>query len=156
MARSMFNLEVLGDKELDRILAKLPDKVQARAIAPALRASNKRFQTVAVQKLSGFPVQPQTGRLLIAMAGQQIAKVKMRRELGVKFGLKFPEREQLGIDPKDKYFYPAAVEYGHIKGKGKAAAPPRSYLRAAVDENLGTERQKIAQDIKKRGARIRK
>ena len=64
MGLGMFNIRVLGDKELDRELAMLPAEVQKRTVASALRKSAERLQAASVQKLTGFPVEMQTGRLM--------------------------------------------------------------------------------------------
>ncbi len=149
MARPAIDISILGDKELEKKLAALgSEAAQKKAVRPALRKSIKRIRTRVIQHLSGLPVQPQTGRLLVGMASVKPQSLRRSRgTLGVV--LPFPSREQLGIDPKDKYFYPAAVEYGHVRGAGKSAAPPHPFIRPAVDNNSERELSLIAADIGK-------
>lgn len=139
-AEAFIDIKMLGDKELERALAKLPAKNERFAVRPALQKSAKRTHAEVIKRLSGHPVTPRSGRLLAAMTAMKPKLLKGARGfLGYVLGL--PTRDQLDIDPADKWFYPAIVEYGHPR------AAPRSYLRAAVDDNLAAERTAIAADI---------
>jgi len=143
MARPVIDITMIGDKELERKLARLATPAsQKRAIRPSLRASAKRLKAEVVANLSGLVVSPKTGRLLTAMQAQKVGALPRSRAL-IGVGLPMPTRQELGIDPKDKYYYPAAVEYGH------PGAPPYPYTRGAVDRNAARELHTIGTDIGK-------
>ncbi len=149
MPRAAIDISLAGDKELLKQLANLgKPSTQKKAVRPALRKSAKRIKPRVLANLSGSPVSPKTGRLLAAMAAEKIhALTRSRGIIGAGFDL--PNRESLGIDPSDKYFYPFAVEYGHVRGAGKSAAPPHPFIRPAVDDNREQELNLIAADIGK-------
>jgi len=127
----IIDISLLGDKELERKLAGLADKLQRKVVRTALHKTlNKIVKKEIVRRLSGHPVQSKTGRLRAAMKRGRVrssAGRKARRTIARAIPL--PPREELGIDPDDKFYYPAAVEYGH------GNVPPKSFLRAAVDDN---------------------
>ena len=149
MPKAAIDISMIGDKELLKQLARLSTPAsQKKAIRPALRKSAKRIKPRVLANLSGSPVAPRTGRLLAAMAAEKVHAIgRSRTVIGAGFDL--PSRESLGIDPSDKYFYPIAVEYGHVRGAGKSAAPPRPYIRPAVDSNRESELNQIGADIGK-------
>ena len=135
---------IKGDAELMRKFNTMDAKVQNKVVRPALRASTKRFREDVLANLSGRTVQRRTGNLLQAFTKTKVRALPRKREvLGV--GLPFPERSLYDppIDPKDKHFWPAAVEYGHD------GVPPHSYLRAAVDEHYRREAGLIGHSLGK-------
>ncbi len=149
MARPAIDISLVGDKELLKQLANLgKPATQKKAVRPALRKSAKRIKPRVLANLSGSPVAPHTGRLLAAMAAQKVHAIGRSRTV-IGAGFDMPTRESLGIDPSDKYYYPIAVEYGHVRGAGKSAAPPRPYIRPAVDSNRESELNQIGKDIGK-------
>jgi hypothetical protein len=144
------NVKLLGGQELQNMLNKLPEKAQKKVVRQSLRKSTKRIHGVMTQKLSGFPVMPQTGRLLIAMSGKK-PKMHSRRDV-IRYGIPLPTRDELGIPEDDRGYYPTAVEYGHDLVRGGRVVghvPPHSYMRAAVDENVDTEFRQIGADLGK-------
>lgn len=142
------DISILGDKALERKLAALGSPArQKKAVRPALRKSAKRIKAAMVQNLSGLVADPQTGALRAAMAKQKIIALRRSRgSIGVGIGqpeFSMPGRADVGIDPKDPYYYPRHVEYGH------PGVAPRPYIRSAVDRNRDSELAKIGADIGK-------
>ncbi len=149
MARPAIDISLVGDKALLKQLANLgKPATQKKAVRPALRKSAKRIKPRVVANLSGHPVATRTGRLRAAFAAEKIHGLPRSRVI-IGMGFDMPTREALGIDPSDKYYYPVAVEYGHARGAGKAAAPPHPYIRPAVDSNRESELTLIGRDIGK-------
>ena len=154
MAKLVVDIKMLGDKELEKALATWPGAVQKTTLRNALRRSGKRFKGEMVSKLSGHPVTPQTGRLKAGIEAQKVTRDSKKRD-SMRYGVPLPTRAALGIPPGYEWYYPMAVEYGHKR------APPRSYIRAAVDENYANElertRQFMRQDlIRKAGKHFRR
>lgn len=143
---SFVEVRVDGGRALRRVLDALPERNRRFALRPALLSSSKRLQGAVVQHLSGIPIGPQTGRYLFAMAGQRPVLIKARTGL-VGYVLKMPTRAELGIDPKDKHYYPAVVEYGSPKDyeRWPAYAP----IRKAVNANERQELRRIVVDAKR-------
>lgn len=144
MARLAIDISLTGDKELLKKLARLSTPAaQRKAVIPALRKSDKRLKSQVLANLSGGVVNPQTGRLLSAMAIQKVRAIpRSRSVIGVAFGL--PTREELGISAEDEWYYPVALEYGH---GGPHPAPPHPYMRRAVDSNRERELTAIGAEI---------
>ncbi len=142
------SIKMLGDKDLQRMLNKLPDKVQKKVVRPAFRKSAKRINEAMIQRLSGFPVGVVTGQTLLAFAAEPVISVRLRGGEGIQYAARLPKRDALGISPDDKYYYPNAIEYGYTT-KGGRTEPPRSFMRAAVDENEDRELGVIRHDLRR-------
>lgn len=140
MAKPGIDITCLGDRELSRMLAKLPMAAQKKVIRPALRKAAKRVHEYVIRNISGVPVAVRTGRYLTAWAHSKVRTASYTRNL-IRLGLNWPLREELGIHPSDKFFYPTAIEYGHKR------APPHPHLRPAVDVHKQSEHRRIARDI---------
>ena len=108
MAKPVIDLTLLGDKKLIKALATMPATLQKKAVRPALRKQAKRSRQHAVEMLSGGRVQPDTGRWLAAQKRAPIRAIKRSRKR-IGYLVWYPTREELGIDPGYKWFYPAAV-----------------------------------------------
>jgi hypothetical protein len=109
MASSFVDISLIGDKALARALAKLPDKAEAKAVRPALRASAKRVHVLVIQAWSGVPMGVRTGRTLAAFAAQKVHAIPRKGGwIGAAFD--WPSRESLGISPEDKFYHPAVSE----------------------------------------------
>ncbi len=144
------DISLIGDKELARKLRKMPLKVQKKALRPELRASAKRLKAFLIQNLMGGVVSPHTGRWLTAMLITPVqALPRSRTRIGV--GLAMPTRAELGIDPKDKWYYPSAVEYGYTRTR-RAPVTVRAFkpIRRAVDEHERSEKSIIASGVGRR------
>lgn len=148
MAKPIVDISLLGDKELERKLAKLATPAsQKRAVRPALRNSNKRLKAHVVANLSGQVVKPLTGRWLRATTAAKVKAVKRsRQEIGTAFAM--PTREELGIEPGDPFYYPFAVEYGH-PAPGREHASAKAPIRQAVNSHAREELFRIGKDIGK-------
>lgn len=149
MATPVIDISLLGDKALIRALAQLPDRIQRKVVRQSLRRSAKRVNGYIVQHLSGIPVAPDSGRWLIAQSAQK-PKAAKRSRRGVRMEVSYPEREQLGIAPGDKYFYPAAIEYGTTKTRqGRGPLPAFAPIRRAINENTAKEHALMGAEIGK-------
>lgn len=148
MASPIIDISMIGDKELERKLAKLATPAsQKRAVRPALRKSTKRLKAHVVANLSGLVVQPDTGRWLRAAIAAKVKAIKRSRgEIGTAFAM--PTREALGIAPGDESYYPASVEYGH-PAPGREHASAKAPIRQAVNSHAREELFRIGRDIGK-------
>ena len=141
------DISMIGDKALQKMLNKLPDVAAKAAIRPALRKSGKRLKAHVVHNLSGAVVKPHTGAWLAATIAAKVHPLKRsRRRIGVGFDM--PRRIELGIDPKDKGYYPVHVEYGYIRQDG-VQVPGKAPIRSAVNSHTAEELKTIGDDIGK-------
>lgn len=125
-------LEVQGIKSLERKLNRLPRAARNKAVRSAVREAGK-------------PLLDRTKQLAPKETGLMASKIKLRSISGQaakKSGVKAKRgaigvvvmtgtREEMGIDPADPYYYPAAVEYGH------GNTPAKPFMRRAADEMKG-------------------
>lgn len=146
MAKPLIDITVLGDKQLEKALAAMPAALQKKAVRPALREQAKRERGYIIENLSGKKVSPDTGAWLAGMKHAKIRALKRSRTM-MGYRVSYPTREELGIGPTDKYFYPAAVEYGHTGNRGTVQA--FRVVRDAVDEHARGDFPKIARRIRR-------
>lgn len=142
MAKSV-NISLLGDKELERKFAQLDLKMQKKLAKAVI---GKAIKPVLAKAKSLVPVgeyPPGSGRTGGALKNS--LHIKQVRGKGKIIGSKVTTgtRKELGIDPKEKAYYPASVEYGH---PGAAAKP---YLRPAIDSQKGTLLEILASELGK-------
>lgn len=131
-------ITVTGMDAYIRKMQELPNKLRNKI---ARDASIAAAQIIRQSVLAMTPVR--TGKL---KAGIKIRAARVRRGVGRLVLL--PDRNTLGIDLKDPYFWPAAVEYGHAspgfgvfnaitkkrrRRTGLKHIPARSFLRAGFD-----------------------
>lgn len=111
--------KLFGAKELLAKLNRLEKKVRNKLMRRAIRNGIK----IAHQTILGItPVL--TGKLRQSL---KVRKVPGKTRRGViRIGVQTGSREELGIPANAKYYYPAAVEFGHPK------APPHSYMRRGM------------------------
>lgn len=149
MARPIIDIRLIGDKKLIRALSKLPGASQKKVVRPGLRRTAKRLKGQVISNLSGDPVAPASGRWLAAAIAMPVRAMKRSRShIGVGFAM--PTREQLGIDPKDKWYRPFAVEYGtQVRAGGRGSVPELRPIRSAVDDHRQRELAMIGRDIGK-------
>lgn len=126
------DISVLGDKEVQRHLERINIAMQKKIVKGALRKAAK-------------PVLATARVLCHELSGKlkRSLKIKAMRQRRGRFGtlISTGTREQLGIPADEKYFYPAAVEYGHDN------VPAHSYLREAVDRNSAQTFATIASEV---------
>ncbi len=142
MAKPIVDISIFGDKQLMRQMAKLEGAAQKRIVRKALRASSKRLKDATVAKVQSGFFKEATGTLAGALKATPVKPARRSRgRIGTMWAA--PERSLLGIDPKDKYYYPWAVEYGHDN------VPPKSFIRSTVNENERREFDQQRRDIVK-------
>jgi hypothetical protein len=157
MANSFVDISIIGDKELARALAKLPDKAEVKAVRPALRASAKRVKLFVIQAFSGIPIGVRTGRTLTAWIAQKIHAIPRRGGwIGAAFD--WPGRGELGIAPGDDSFYLFALEYGSLDNPERhpAYAPVRSTVNRVQNRELATIGRDTAKGIERQWKRLAK
>lgn len=158
------SMELVGGERLERALKALGDKTGPRIVRRALRASAKRLNRVIVQSFSGIPVKPQTGRLLLAMAGERV-KVRIKKELGVpaliQATITMPTREELSIPSGATGFYPYSLEYGYTRTRRNpvtvaALRPIRDAVNARQSQELSQIGTEIGRGIERAWSRMGK
>lgn len=114
-------IQVLGDKVIERRLHELADATQKKVVTHALREGGRPVLKTA-QTLC--PVR--TGALKKSL---KLRAYKKRRQ-GI-FGVAVftGTRRELGIPEGYRWYYPMAVEYGH------GNVPAHSFMRKALDDN---------------------
>ncbi len=133
------SIKLLGDVELQRRLYALPEKLQKKAVRPALKAAAK---VVLATAKANCPIL--TGAMKRSL---KVRALKSSRRIGANFGslIMTGKREELGINPFAPGYYPMSVEFGH----GNVPAHP--FLRPALDTNRenvkGILRREISQRI---------
>lgn len=135
------DIRAIGFDHLEKKLHKLADKTQKKIVTAALRKEGTRVKRRIIANIKGKDL-IKTGTMLTAFKG---AKVKTDRSNSkfIRAGVENPTRAALGIDPKDPYYYPYAVEYGGGQGE------PIPFIRPAVDEHKAQSLRDIGQDIGK-------
>lgn len=112
---------MLGDKELAAKFDTLSSGVQRRIIKPALTEGAEYIKMYA-QMLAVRCTGNMANTLYVSpREGKQRGVVSIQVSTG--------DRIVLGIPPRAKYYYPAAVEFGTDK------MPARPFMRPAVYEN---------------------
>ena len=148
MARDGIDIKLLGDRELERKLARFERKLQRRIIVRAFKRHLEVVRQRIINHLSGDPVEPRTGRLRSAMATARKRSATRRPRRIVRWGLAWPTRAELGIAPDDPHFYPAAIEYGTEK------VPAKPFMRPAIDRYRKLDVARLARAMKREIRRL--
>lgn len=142
MVAPAIDISLLGAKELENALKKLPDIVQKRIVRSSLLKVAKR---VHKETLARVPVD--TGRLKAGLAAEN-KPVLQKRQNAVVYYLNPPTRAFLGIAPDYEWYYPWSLEFGYTRKDG-FHVPPHPYIRPAVDENMDIYHGMMRRDINK-------
>ncbi len=137
MASNRFDISILGAPELTRALAALPEKLERKVLTKALRQAGKFYQTLAAARAPR-----DRGKLATSFRVRALKRRKGRVGVMIQTGT----RAQLGIDPKQKGYYPVHTELGHRDRAGvHHAANPfmRSSLRTGQNAIFAILRQEI-------------
>lgn len=142
MAQPVVDISMLGDKALVKALSKFEPRIQKKVVRGALRKSTTRLKRHLITNFSGRIVgrgpEPEHWREAQKATRNRMIKAS-RHRIGA--AIPMPTRELLGIDPKDKYYYPYAVEYGHPRAAAKMP------IRLAADEHKTEEYALIGRGI---------
>jgi HK97 gp10 family phage protein len=135
------DIRAFGNRELEKKLGNVVDKAQKTIVKSALRKESNRVKKRIVANIARMDL-IESGTLL---AGYQSAKTKIARsgKNFIRLGVENPTREALGIAPDDPYYYPYAVEYGHV------GAEEKPFIRPAIDEHKAQSYKSIGDDIGK-------
>lgn len=148
-AMPMIDISLLGDRALERELARLPRVVQRRVVARAIRAAAYRVRSRIVANIDAGDL-ILSGRMRAAFSRAKVRQQSHIRAL-IRIGPIWPTRAELGIAADDPWYYPTAVEFGHSR------APAHPFVVPAVDENRSEEiailRREIGAGIKREAAR---
>lgn len=150
----MIDISLLGDREAERKLHRLDVALQRKIVRAALR-------------LGARPVRDEAKRLAPVLTGKMrdTITIKALRARRGNFGVQVQTgtRAQLGIEPNDPYYYPAAVEFGHAgpghgltpkerRRKRRVEAskeiPANPFMRPALDNKAGEAKSAIAGAIR--------
>jgi len=156
--------QVLGVESLTAQLRALPQAAAKKIVREALAAAAAKIKAQILANIDAY-LQRITGQYRAAWEKTTIAS-QPRRRGQVRMGIKYPEREDLGIGPRDPYYYPYAIEYGHAaRGRGgrpkgrsrrdnhkKGVTAPKDvpaipHVRPAVDEHADDLRRLISAEI---------
>lgn len=154
---NVFDIKMFGDKALQRKFNRLPEVVQREILPPIMKRSLNRMIALVALAWSGGIVQEKSGR-----AADAFAKVKVKVFTGssakdmIGFATALPDRESLGIDPKDKWYYPVLIEYGVSRGKAQfaAKAPIRKTVEANSDREIAIIGRELGAAIESRARRL--
>lgn len=130
------SLLLIGEKGLQRKLDRLAPALQRRIVRKAAREAGRPILATAKTLCPVGLGAPGRKHLRDTL---KMRAVKSRSSIGVK--VQTGTREELGIDPGDPYFWPAALEFGHDN------VPAHSYLRAAMDQNRATSLGIMSREI---------
>jgi len=128
-----FNLKILGIPELEKKLLKLEQAVQKKIVTKALRNAAKTVRNIAV---ANVPVD--SGKLKNSI---KVRSLKRRGRKVVGIEVVTGRRVDLDIDPSDKYYYPAAVEFG------TKDIPAHPFLRPALNNHKDRLIKEIGDEI---------
>lgn len=129
MARPVIDISFIGDKALERALAKLAPLAQVRAVKPAIRKAAKRMRPLVA---AATPVD--SGDLRRTM---ETAPIRGATKKGViRIGMVKPEDRRQAIQLN-------VLEYGSAKRN----LPPLRFVRNTVDRNAPAEHRQMGKDI---------
>lgn len=118
------NITLVGDKELEKALARLPQKLQKLVVTQAMMPGAELIRRTAMGLINIGPAKVKGGHLRDFL---HIKTMSKKGFLGVQ--VRTGTRRELGISSKDRYYYPAAVELG------TDFMPAHPYLRPATNNN---------------------
>lgn len=117
-----FDISLLGAPELSKALAELPDKLERKVLTKALRQAGKYYLVLAKASAPR-----DEGRLTSTMKLRAMKRRKGRIGVTIMTGT----RSELGIDPKQKGYYPAHTELGH-RDRAGVHHPPIPFMRRSL------------------------
>ena len=135
----MVDISLLGDKELQRKLQRLPYALQKKIVRPSLRAAARPMLATAKATCP-----EDEGKLKKAL---KLHAMKSRRRDQFGIVVDTGTREKLGIPADETSYYPMSVEFGH---GGPHPAPAHPFLRPAFDTNKERAKRIIAREIGQR------
>lgn len=128
-------IQVQGEKRLIRKLRELPRAAQNKVIRPALRKGARLFQR-AIQ--SKAPVLTGLMRKSLNVRAMKAKKGKLGSLVGYRNTELLTRKSKSGA----RYFYPAAVEYGHGDYEGE------HFMREGFDSNRPAAESLVLTEMK--------
>lgn len=130
----LFDLKIEGFESVIKTFNRLPDKLQKKALRPALRAGAKIIQKAAKEKsptLSG--------------KNKKFIKIKSLKRSRLEIGVEIQTgtREELDIPRNEFGYYPMTLEYGsqHVK--------KQPFMKPALEQNRVKATNAIAKELGK-------
>lgn len=133
------DIRALGFPELEAQLSSIVDKAQKSIVATALRKESFRTRRRIVANILSQGL-VRSGTMLKGYQAAKVRRTRAGRGL-IRLGVENPTRDVLNIGPRDKFYYPYAVEFGH------SGARPKPFIRPAVDEHKDASYKAIGNDI---------
>lgn len=136
MSDRFIDISITGDKELQKKLARLDFALQRTIVRQSARLAMK-------------PVKDRAQSLVPVDSGQlkQSIKVMSKTRRGIsRISVVTGTRPELGIDPDQKGYYPAALEFGYKALNGRFIAP-KSFLRKALSDLQESVKNDLGQKI---------
>jgi len=122
MANDRFDISLLGAPELAKALSELTPQLERKVLTKALRQAGKFYLALAKARAPR-----DEGRLSSTMRLRSMKRRKGRVGVSIQTGT----RSELGIDPKQKGYYPAHTEFGH-RDRGGVHHPPIPFMRTSL------------------------
>ncbi len=129
----MFDLKMLGQKDLERKLGKMDSKLQSKVMKEAMKTSMQPVQALAKQRA------PHDRGLL----RKSIRIAVSSKRSGVSAMVRTGTKKQLKIPMNEKYYYPTAHEYG------TRYMPARSFLRSSLNDLKETVLGSVASHVRR-------
>lgn len=139
------SMNVSGLQGLRQALLEMPNDLKKRTLRRVLR---KQSKVVLAEIKSVMPRHPDSAVHLADLMRVAAGKTTNKGEV-IRDGAVYPTREELGISPKDPYYWPFALEYGHVlpyerrasdakrkrteNERSKLPVAPRPYVRNSWD-----------------------
>lgn len=127
-----FDLQITGIEDVKKMFEALPLAVQKKALRPALRKGAKITLEKAKQLCPA-----KSGKLRKSL---KVRAIKRNRK-GIGVVVITGTRQELGIKPDDKSYYPFSLEYGT---KNMSARP---FMRPATESTRGAVENTVANEL---------
>jgi hypothetical protein len=140
----LVDVELLGDKQLQRDLEAMADTGQRRVMKRAMVKPTALIRKAVRDRVPG------SGAKHRALKKGIKAKALRGSRWFIGRFVALPVREALGISENDKSYWPAALEYGHAivrAGKIVGHVKPHSYLRAGFDAVESRARALLSREV---------
>ena len=146
MVQQTIGVELIlnGELRLLRLFKALPDRMRKKAISGPVREEAKKARLRIVGKITSEHLVV-TGTYREAWRRTPVKKSSRTRAI-VRLGPIWPHRDTLDVMKGDKWYYPAAIEYGHTGKSG--TVKPYPHARPAIDDTIDTNRRRLINDIR--------
>lgn len=145
------SMQLTGDKELNKLLMRLPDEMTNKVVAKAVSSGARKVATAAKRKIVGHDA-IETG-LLKSSLRLQTKKDKRKGYVRTRV---WPSKKVQGVGPDGRkrvpMYYAHLVEFGHRvvnRWGAHGHVPARPFLRPALDENRKKIEREFSSNVRK-------